>query len=139
MVATKVQRVSNLVSLLFVLVVVAALSVHAYGAFTGGHAKPRTSASSSTLEKGTIQVAIKGLAYPNGNRTVAVGTTVVWSNSDIAQHTVTASDHTFASTKLNKGQAYSHTFRSIGKYDYACTIHPFMKASITVLQLYGRG
>lgn len=132
----KMRRVSNIISSLFVLVVVAALAIHAYGSFTGGRAK---AAASSAIETGTVQVAMKGLAYPNGNRTVAVGTTVVWTNFDGAQHTVTAADHSFTSAKLNKGQIYSHTFKSIGKYDYTCTIHPFMTASITVVQPYGTG
>lgn len=134
---TTLQRFSNIVSSLFVLIVVAALAIHAYGSFTGAHSK--AAAASSTIEKGTIHAAMRGLAFPDGNRTVAVGTTIVWTNFDGAQHTVTASDHSFTSGKLNKGQTYSHTFKSIGRYDYACTIHPFMTASITVVQPYGTG
>ncbi len=132
-----VQRFSNLVASVFVIVVVVALGVHAYGSFTGSGSK--AAASAGAIEKGTIQARIKGLAFPDGTRTVAVGTTIVWTNVDGATHTVTASDKSFDSGNLNKGQTYSRKFTAIGKYDYACKIHPFMKASITVVQPYGGG
>ena len=131
------QRISNLISSLFVLIVVAALGIHAYGSFTGTSAK--VAAGSGAIEKGTVSVQIKGLAFANGNRTVAVGTAVVWTNYDGALHTVTATDKSFNSANLAEGKTYSHTFTRIGKYDYACSIHPFMQASITVVQPYGTG
>ena len=37
-----------------------------------------------------------------------------------------------ASDTLNKGGTYSHTFTTPGTYDYYCTIHPYMKASVEV-------
>lgn len=133
----RVQRISNLLSSLFVLVVVAALGIHAYGSFTGTGAKAAT--GSGAIEKGTIGIHIKGLAFPDGNRIVAVGTTVVWTNFDGAVHTVTATDKTFSSGNMAKGKTFSHMFTKVGTHDYACTIHPFMRASITVVQPYGTG
>jgi len=82
-------------------------------------------------------VQMRGLAYPDGVRTVAVGTKVTWTNDDGAVHTVTAADHSFDSGKKSQGQTFSHTFTSIGQYTYTCTIHPFMKGTITVVQPYG--
>ena len=131
------QRISNVISSVFVLVVVAALGIHAYGSFTGTSAT--AAPKSGAIEKGTIQAHIKGLAFPDGTRTVAVGTTVVWTNDDGAVHTVTASDKSFNSGNLAKGKTFSYTFKNIGKYAYACSIHPFMQAAITVVQPYGTG
>jgi plastocyanin len=32
---------------------------------------------------------------------------------------------------------FSHTFSTRGSFDYLCTIHPFMKGTITVVLPYG--
>ena len=130
------NKVFNGIACAFVAIVVVALGVSAYGAFTGSDTSS-TSASSS-LEHGTITVQMKGLAFPDGIRTVAVGTKVVWTNHDGATHTVTATDKSFDSGRKDQGQTYEHIFGSIGKYDYICSIHPFMKGTITVVQPYGK-
>ncbi len=128
----------NLVATLFV---VAALTLLGHAAYDGFFASTSSAAPAATgkVEKGTIAVAIKGLAFPDGNRIVAVGTTVVWTNDDGATHTVTSTDHTFGSGNLTKGQSFKHTFGSIGSYSYFCKIHPFMTATVTVVQPYGAG
>ena len=133
-----VQRISNSISSIFVLAVIAALAVHAYGSFTGGSGASAAPASNK-IEQGTIQAQIKGFTFPDGNRTIAVGTTVVWTNFDGAVHTVTAADKSFDSGRMAKGKTFSHTFKTVGKFDYICDIHQFMKASITVVQPYGKG
>jgi plastocyanin len=66
--------------------------------------------------------------------TVPVGTTVTWTNNDSDEHTVVAKDDTFHSGSLAKGQTFSYTFTKAGTYDYLCSIHPFMVASVTVTQ-----
>jgi plastocyanin len=66
--------------------------------------------------------------------TVPVGTTVTWTNNDGDEHTVVAKDQSFSSPALAKGQTFSYTFTKAGKYDYLCSIHPFMVASVTVTQ-----
>jgi plastocyanin len=58
--------------------------------------------------------------------TVAVGTTVTWSNSDQDRHTVTASGGAFKSPTLNTGDTFRFTFTKAGRYEYLCAIHPFM-------------
>ena len=61
------------------------------------------------------------------------GTTVTWINKDAVPHTVTSlSGSELDSGTMNQGATYSHTFNSSGTYDYYCTIHPYMKASVTV-------
>jgi plastocyanin len=130
-------RIYNVVGLVFVLAVLGALGTEAYGGFWGSG--PAAAKGSGTVERGRIAVAMRGLAFPDGVRTVAVGTTVVWTNFDGANHTVTATDKSFDSGNKTKGQTYIKTFSSIGKYAYVCTIHPFMVGSITVVQPYGTG
>ena len=63
--------------------------------------------------------------------TVNTGDTVTWTNNGAEPHDVTGDG--LASGTLNSGQGYSHTFATAGTYSYICSIHPFMKGSVTVL------
>lgn len=72
----------------------------------------------------TVHVEISGNAYDPSPLTVAVGTTVRWTNSDFGQHTVTSTPAgVFGSGYLNNGQFFEHTFNTVGSYNYYCTVH----------------
>ncbi len=62
----------------------------------------------------------------------SVGDTITWINNDDIPHTVTASDNSFDSGILKKGEVWSHTFTEPGVYYYFCLPHPWMKGIITV-------
>ena len=64
--------------------------------------------------------------------TVAPGTTVVWTNHDDVEHTVTASDNRFSSPAIQTDGQFSYTFSTPGTYSYFCAIHPFMTAKVIV-------
>jgi LPXTG-motif cell wall-anchored protein len=64
---------------------------------------------------------------------VHVGDTVTWSNSGPSPHTATASNGSFNTGVLKKGQSASHTFTQAGTYSYICQIHPFMHGTVVVL------
>ncbi|HEX6361045.1 cupredoxin family copper-binding protein [Actinophytocola sp.] len=91
-------------------------------------AAPSSTASSST------SVDIMNYAFSPANLTISVGDTVVWTNHDTAPHNVVVSDGPvkFTSPTLNQGDTFTYTFTVAGTYDYYCSIHPDMKASITV-------
>jgi plastocyanin len=80
----------------------------------------------------TNSVVIKNFAFSPAAVTVAVGTTVAWTNSDQDPHTVTASGGGFTSPTLNTGDTFRFTFTKAGRYEYLCTIHPFMTATVVV-------
>ena len=78
-------------------------------------------------------MTIQNYTYNPSTLQVQAGTTVTWINKDVVPHTVTSlSGSELASGNLGKGGTYSHTFNNSGTYDYYCTIHPYMKASVTV-------
>jgi plastocyanin len=68
--------------------------------------------------------------------TVSVGTKVVWKNTSDAAHTVTgtAGNAKFKAynAKLLAGKSVSFTFSKAGTYKYYCSIHPYMKGTVTV-------
>ena len=130
------SRLYNAVAILFLLAVVTGLGYEASQGFFGSNNTASVKASTG-IERGTIHAAIRGLAFPDGTRTVAVGATVVWTNDDGATHTVTATDKSFSSNNLTQGKTFAKKFTSIGVYRYYCKIHSFMTGTITVVQPYG--
>ena len=72
------------------------------------------------------------------NLTVAVGTTVMWTNLDTAPHTSTSgqsptSDGIWNSGILSQNQASAAiAFNTPGTFPYFCTVHPSMQATVEV-------
>jgi plastocyanin len=64
--------------------------------------------------------------------TVTAGSTVTWKNQDGEPHTVASLDGLFRSPALDEGDTYSFKFEKPGVYRYICSIHPKMKATVTV-------
>ena len=73
-------------------------------------------------------------AFSPATLTVKVGTQVVWTNTTDAAHTVTSDmAGVFGSTgNLTQNQTFMFSFTSAGTFAYHCTVHPYMKATITV-------
>ncbi len=79
-------------------------------------------------------VSIDNFAFVPATLTVPAGSTVTWTNHDEEPHTVAASDGSFHSPGMGSQGTYSHTFATAGKFDYVCSIHPFMHATVVVTQ-----
>jgi plastocyanin len=82
-------------------------------------------------------VNIYMMAFTPANITVAVGSTVVWTNNDGITHTVTSDDqgvdaNVFDSGNIAAGSKYSRVFSTAGVFAYHCTLHPEMKGTVTV-------
>lgn len=77
-------------------------------------------------------VRIIDFAFQPATLTVAAGTTVTWSNSGLARHTVAAADGSVISSEIASGASYKRTFNTPGTYQYYCDIHPEMIATIGV-------
>jgi len=79
-----------------------------------------------------VSILIKNFDFGPMNVTVAPGTTVVWKNLDGEPHTVASADGLFRSQALDQNDSFRFTFEKPGTFRYICSIHPNMKASITV-------
>jgi len=79
-------------------------------------------------------VEAMGYKFSPADLTINVGDTVTWTNHDTAPHNIVVTDgpEKFTSPTLQTGQTFSHTFTQAGTYSYYCSIHPDMKATITV-------
>ncbi|MGH3865518.1 MAG: cupredoxin domain-containing protein [Pseudonocardiaceae bacterium] len=96
---------------------------------------PPTAAASTPGAAASVAsdaVTIQNFAFSPATVTIKAGTTVIWTNRDQDPHTVSAMSGAFHSPTLNTGQSYQYTFTTPGRFDYLCTIHPFMTATVVV-------
>ena len=82
----------------------------------------------------TVEVKIDNFSFGPASLTVAVGTTVIWTNRDDIPHTVVSTDDakTFKSKVLDTDEKFSFTFTKAGTYPYFCSIHPKMTGKVIV-------
>ena len=76
-------------------------------------------------------VVIEGVKFEPEALTVNRGDTIVWVNKDPFPHTVTAK-RAFDSHDIAAGKSWKYTASKAGEYAYVCTLHPNMKATLTV-------
>ena len=79
------------------------------------------------------EVVIQDFAFAPAELVVAVGTTVTFVNQENGvAHTSTSDDGAWKSGNLNPDDTFSFSFEEPGTFSYFCSIHPGMKAVITV-------
>ncbi len=88
--------------------------------------------SANTAEPASAEVKVDNFSFGPATLTVAVGTTVTWTNRDDIPHTVVSTDKVFKSTVLDTDEKFSFTFSKAGTYPYFCSIHPKMTGSVVV-------
>ncbi|KXS43822.1 MAG: hypothetical protein AWU59_892 [Methanolobus sp. T82-4] len=80
----------------------------------------------------TENIEIRGFAFQPESITIEPGTTVVWTNYDTSQHTVTSAGGIFDSGLFGEGETFEYTFTELGTYEYFCTVHQFMEGEVIV-------
>lgn len=83
---------------------------------------------------GAATLTIKDFAFSPATLTVKPGTVVTVDNQDSTPHTATATgSKAFDTGTITPGKKATFTAPSKpGSYPYICTIHPFMKGTLTV-------
>jgi len=107
---------------LFATVIVATLLLSAAPPGSSAKAPQPTSA----------EVKVDNFSFGPASLSVAVGTTVTWTNRDDIPHTVVSTDKVFKSKVLDTDEKFSFTFDKAGTYPYFCSIHPKMTGSVVV-------
>ncbi len=80
-------------------------------------------------------IVIDEFEYEPGDCQIAAGTTITFLNKDTVPHTATSKADTpaaFDTGEIRVNKSATVTFGAPGVYDYYCTIHDDMEASITV-------
>jgi plastocyanin len=92
-----------------------------------------TAAASSSSSGGGVAIQLKGFQFSPKDTTIKVGQKITWTNQDNTDHNVTAdSGADFKSKDFGQGATFEFTPDKAGTIAYECTLHPGMKAAITV-------
>ena len=86
----------------------------------------------SVAQNRAVPVTIDNFVFEPVRLTVKAGTTVTWTNRDDIPHTVASKDRLFKSKAMDTDETYSFTFSTPGEYNYFCSLHPHMTATIVV-------
>ena len=91
---------------------------------------PATGSNTVSIPAGAQNLGTAGYA-PNPI-TVAVGSTVTWTNTDSTAHTASSDTGVFNSGTIPPGGSANFTFSTAGTYPYHCNFHPGMVGSVVV-------
>jgi plastocyanin len=98
------------------------------GMMRRGNSAPQTPVTAS----GNVAVEIRDFDYSPRELTIPAGSSVTWTNHDGAPHTSTDEDESWDTGRLGEDESGTITFDTPGSYEYYCTYHPYMQASLTV-------
>jgi plastocyanin len=91
-----------------------------------------TTTTSTNQSSSVLAVDISDSGFNAETMTVKVGTTIRWTNNGKSNHTVTSSNDQWDSATLAPGQSFSAIFTQPGIYNYHCSLHKEMRATIIV-------
>lgn len=80
----------------------------------------------------TATVKIHNFKFDPATVAIVVGETIQFINVDEEPHTTTSTDGAFDSKALDTNESWSYTATKPGTFPYICSIHPFMKGTLTV-------
>lgn len=104
-----------------------------FGAGPGAGFGGSAAAAETALLPAVATVHIKNFKYDPATVTVHAGDRVTFVNDDDEAHTITASDKAFDSEGLDGSGTWQHVFAKSGTFHYFCELHPYMKATVVVL------
>jgi len=100
-------------------------SMPMHGKSMFGDATPKTPSKAYNIE-------IKDFAFTPKTITVPVGAKITWVNKDEEPHTVVSTTDVFRSRPLDTDEQFSFIFAKPGTYEYFCSVHPRMVATVVV-------
>jgi len=122
------MKTKSMTSLLFVATIVfLSLTIGCSKANSGYNNNPTPGGT-----QGADEVWLQGSVFNPSTLTVAVNTTVKWTNKDSYAHTVTSDVTGFDSGNLAAGAVFSHQFTTKGTFAYHCNYHSMMKGTVVV-------
>ncbi|MEP7298395.1 MAG: cytochrome D1 domain-containing protein [Burkholderiales bacterium] len=89
----------------------------------------------SAVSVGGARVSIANFAFAPAELVIEPGETVTWTNDDGAPHGLTHRDGAPGAELPLPGASVSRRYDAPGRYDYVCSVHPYMSATVTVRAL----
>ncbi len=78
------------------------------------------------------EVFMDNFTFAPASASVAVGTTIRWTNRDDTPHNVVSTEKKFRSPALDTDGQFTHRFEAAGTYKYYCSLHPKMTGQVVV-------
>jgi plastocyanin len=91
-----------------------------------------TTTGSTSASQGANEVLMQNTSFVPATKTIAVGTTITWTNKDAETHDVASSTGLFKSPSMGQNATFSYTFNTAGTYNYSCVFHSGMNGTIIV-------
>jgi plastocyanin len=99
----------------------------------GGHMRGSAPADTAVVLEGPeVSIDIRDFRYHPSNVSIPAGTTVTWTNGDRAPHDAVDREGEWRTELLQQDESDSVTFETPGTYEYYCSVHPNMRAILTV-------
>jgi plastocyanin len=132
------EKKINIVALIFRLMLISFVVIMT-GCTKSDNSISSYNTGGSSPAPGTNEVLIQGMAFNPASKTIAIGTTITWTNKDSYAHTVTSGipnspDGLFNSGNLNNGGIFSFKFTATGTFNYYCMIHGAMMTAKIIVQ-----
>lgn len=89
--------------------------------------------SQPSSQPANATVQIHNFKFEPASVTIAEGETIHFINVDEEPHTATSTDGMFNSKALDTNETWTYTATQPGTFPYICSIHPFMKGTLTVI------
>ncbi len=104
------------------------------GSMAGMHPRGGGSAQTPVISDASqITAEIRDFEFLPDDLTITAGSRVTWVNRDGAPHDATDEDGAWGTGTLGRDDSATVAFDEPGTFRYLCTIHPSMKATLTVL------
>ena len=87
---------------------------------------------SSAVRAEDATAKIDNFTFVPARLTVKAGTRVTWRNEDDIPHTVTSVTQLFKSRALDTDDSFSFAFTQPSTYEYFCSLHSRMTATVVV-------
>ncbi len=100
--------------------------------FANAGCKKDSTDNGTSGSPGTNEVWMKNTSFTPSAISIAVNTTITWTNKDGMTHTVTDNGGSFNSGNIGNGGTFSHQYTTVGTFPYHCAIHSGMTGTVTV-------
>jgi plastocyanin len=102
-----------------------------------GCSKDYNNPTSPVTNPGTNEIIMQNIAFSPASKTIAVGTTIKWTNKDNTTHDVISGTPGNPSGLFNSGDfsmngEFTFTFSQAGTFPYYCSHHAGMTGTIIV-------
>lgn len=123
-------------------VVVGKASAPSAAARTTGSTAPSNGGSpgaitSATPASGRVEAEMRDIVFEPSHLVIKSGSTVAWTNTGGAPHTVNARDGSYSSGIKNHNEVFEHRFDAPGTFEYFCAVHPTMIGTVEVVAAEG--